>query len=504
MQRGLHLILLLLLLAACGGSDGAQPTATQEPEPANTPTLPASTATPSPPPATATSTATLPPTATPTTTATAPVVATATAAPLPATPVGDQLAWVIDELLNQPEAQAPEAVAERLSDAFLAQVPATDLLRIAADFRRSYGVTRFVGFVTTPTETEAIARVTTGSGARFMISISVETLAPHRITGLFISPDQGAQPTPTPAASWADIDSRLAERADWVNFLVAEVVDGSCVPLHDLDAARPLALGSAFKLYVLGTLAQQVAQGTHTWDEELAVRDDWKSLPSGVMQNEPAGTTHTLRYFAERMISISDNTATDHLLFHLGREQVEAMQAQMGHSAPHLNQPFLSTREMFVIKLVLSEDERARYVAADSSERRRILDEEISQLRVSEADATAWVTPRDIDTIEWFASAEDLCRAMATLHRMAGEPGLEPVLDILALNPGVQFDPQAWTYIGFKGGSEPGVLNLTWLLGRADGRWFVMTVGLNDPQTDIDANAVVALMQSAAGLLARE
>jgi len=54
---------------------------------------------------------------------------------------------------------------------------------------------------------------------------------------------------------------------------------------------------------------------------------------------------------ANRMISISDNTATDHLLLTVGREAVESIQAAMGHSAPGLNAPFITTRELFVLKV---------------------------------------------------------------------------------------------------------------------------------------------------------
>ena len=69
------------------------------------------------------------------------------------------------------------------------------------------------------------------------------------------------------------------------------------------------AIGSAFKLYVLGALARAVADGDATWQERLAIRDAWKSLPSGAMRDEPAGSAFTLRHYAEQMISVSDNTA---------------------------------------------------------------------------------------------------------------------------------------------------------------------------------------------------
>mgnify|MGYP006189150397 CR=1 FL=1 len=44
----------------------------------------------------------------------------------------------------------------------------------------------------------------------------------------------------------------------------------------------------------------------------------------------------------------------------------------------------------------------------------------------------------------------------------------------------------AWGYVGFKGGSEPGVLNYTWLLTDKQGRDWVLTLGWNNPAAVID------------------
>lgn len=492
-MRWLLALALLSVIAGCGGS--APPTPTP---PAPTPTRTAIAPTFTPTPVTPT------PAPTPTATARPTPTATATAPEIPDTPVGRRLAWVLETLLPDPASLSPDDVAPHFTQEFLAAVPAADLLALLADFRRTYGLPRLTGFIAPPGETQAIATVTTGSGARFTLSIAVEGAEPHRISGLFLSPDQGARPTPVPLADWGALDARLAGLAPQASFIAAELVDGACVPVHAVDAAQPLAIGSAFKLYVLGALAQQIAAGQARWEDELTVRDDLKSLPSGTMQDEPAGTTHTLRHVAEQMIAISDNTAADHLLAHLGRETVEASQASLGHSDPTLNQPFLSTRELFVLKLVFDDAAVGRYLAADTAERRRILAEEVAPLEPTIAQAAGWTSPRFIDTLEWFASTEDLCRAMAALHALAAQPGLEPVAAILAVNPGIPFDPRQWTYVGYKGGSEPGVLNLTWLLERADGRWFVLAITLNDPGRLIPEADAIDLARSAAALLAQE
>jgi hypothetical protein len=40
-------------------------------------------------------------------------------------------------------------------------------------------------------------------------------------------------------------------------------------------------------------------------------------------------------------------------------------------------------------------------------------------------------------------------------------------------------------------------------LQRADGRWFVLTAGLNDPKQPIDEHAAIQLLQATVELLAR-
>ncbi len=319
----------------------------------------------------------------------------------------------------------------------------------------------------------------------------------------------GLLPSPLPASlnpttsAWAGLDAGLTSLAPATNFLAAEIVDDQCQPVHAVTPNRRLALASTFKLYVLGELARQVAAGHARWDEELAIQDRLKSLPSGGMLYEPAGTRHTLRYFAERMIADSDNTATDHLIDYLGRERVEAAQVAFGHEAPEMNTPFLTTHELFAFKIAVSPERIDSYLAASDHDQRRILANEVDPIPLSETYWGDWVGPKRIESLEWFASATEICRALATLHTMSSEPGLEPIKAILSLNRGGALDPAIWPYAGFKGGYEAGVYNMTWLLQRADGRFFVLTAGFNDPVNYVDQGTVGALMLHAANLLAR-
>ncbi|MHC4976650.1 MAG: serine hydrolase, partial [Planctomycetota bacterium] len=53
----------------------------------------------------------------------------------------------------------------------------------------------------------------------------------------------------------------------------------------------------------------------------------------------------------------------------------------------------------------------------------------------------------------------------------------------------------------FKGGSEPGVVNLTLLLERHDGEIFTLSLTINDSETNPDLMAIVSLATRCAKML---
>lgn len=305
------------------------------------------------------------------------------------------------------------------------------------------------------------------------------------------------------ADDWAALGRSVDAIAPVSTLLAAEVTNGACRPIYARRSDREIAIASAFKLYVLGELARQVAASRAQWDEPLAISDRWKSKASGEMRYEPPGTTHSLRHFAERMMADSDNTATDHLIARLGRKNVEQMQSILGHDHPERNTPLLMTRELFALKTAADEAPIDAYLAAPDDEQRQFLDTQLAPLPVSPEGWGDWAGPERID-LEWFASADDLCDALARLSAMAEHPDLRALAAILGLNRGgALFDDRTWPYAGFKMGSEAGVYTLTWLLRRADGRQFVLTAGFNDPAAGIDQNAAWAVTDRAESLLAQ-
>jgi hypothetical protein len=99
--------------------------------------------------------------------------------------------------------------------------------------------------------------------------------------------------------------------------------------------------------------------------------------------------------------------------------------------------------------------------------------------------------PRALD-VEWFASPADLAKLFSHMRRTADPKAFE----IMAINPSATDAIKAnWAYIGYKGGSEPGVINLTWLLTDKTGRDWVLTAGWNNPAAVVDEGKFLALAQ---------
>lgn len=390
----------------------------------------------------------------------------------PATATGDQLAWVLDALIKRHGKLERAEIEAHFDASFLAKLPVEQTLKI---FEQMSPQLADLALVDASSDDEQLVAHVTAGGVKLRIQLSLAP-ATRKIAGLLIQRDVDTGPAPESFGEALRAAAALAPKAQ---LLVAALDRGACKPQQELAASEPLAIGSTFKLYVLVALADRILAGKAAWNDEIAVRDDWKSLPSGITQNEPPGTKRSLATLAERMISISDNTAADHLLYTLGRRTVEAAVRATGHKSPALDTPFLSTRELFVLKLGLKPDEVERYTRLPEPRRRDYLDKTLATRAPSIDIAGSWKTARWVDKIEWFASANDLCRTMAALWTRAQDPKTARVLDVLAKNPGLPIDTKVWPYVGFKGGSEPGVVNMTYLLRRDDDRWFVVTLGFN-------------------------
>lgn len=261
-------------------------------------------------------------------------------------------------------------------------------------------------------------------------------------------------------------------------------------------AGRPLAIGSAFKLFVLAELVRQVKSGERRWSDVVPLGRP--SLASGLLQDWPRGSPLTLHSLAALMISRSDNSAADTLLAVLGRDRVEALLPELGVAAPARNRPFLSTREAFVLKFG---DPKLldRWRAADEAGRRALLAGELAAVAAASLDRSRFTgRPIAIGEAEWFASPADLVRTLDWLRRNGDAAALE----LLAINPGVdRATARDFAYVGYKGGSEPGVVSMNFLLRSREGRWMAVSATWNDAAAPLDEARFIALMSRLVALM---
>ncbi|WP_168879823.1 serine hydrolase [Rhizobium sp. P28RR-XV] len=240
-------------------------------------------------------------------------------------------------------------------------------------------------------------------------------------------------------------------------------VDGK--PVLDEKSEKPLAVGSAFKLIILKAYEDAVKAGDIKRDQVVMLEDHDRSLPSGTLQVLSPGTPVTLEVLAQLMIKISDNTATDALLRILGRDKLETISPR--------NVPFMTTRELFQLIAPGAGDIRAQYKAGELQERRKILSS-LNSERLPEVNRIArFATWQDV---EWYLTAREICELLGELERT---PALDDSSQPL-------FEGMDWQHIGYKGGSEYGVLNLSAIGTTRQGHkvCVVVTANGNAPQAE--------------------
>jgi hypothetical protein len=178
---------------------------------------------------------------------------------------------------------------------------------------------------------------------------------------------------------------------------------------------------------------------------------------------------------------------------------VERLLPELGIAAPDKLRPLLTTREWALLKAGDGGALLQRWPAASEAERRALLAGPIAALKADQADLSKLIAvPNAIDTVEWFASTGDLVRVMDWLRRH----GDRETLGILAINPGIgRVQAEEFAYLGYKGGSETGVLNMTFLLRGKDGAWHAVSGTWNDPKQSVDEGRFQLLMSRAVALV---
>jgi beta-lactamase class A len=244
--------------------------------------------------------------------------------------------------------------------------------------------------------------------------------------------------------------------------------------LYEHNPHLPLAVGSAFKLAILAALDDAIEQGRLDWEQIVVLDPKWKSLPTGILQDWPNGSRVTIETLATLMISMSDNTATDALIDLVGREEI-------GTYIPS-TLVTLSTGELFRLKNPDNKHILETYRNASTIKRKNILDT-IGKFDLPDSNIFSG-NPIAID-IEWYMSTTQLANLIERLEH----------LDLLTVNPGLA-NVERWQRVAYKGGSEPGVLNLTTFLIDTEGNRYSVSVTVNDSDSPLPENDIISAYQT--------
>lgn len=404
-------------------------------------------------------------------------------------PAEAQLTWLLGAL--EPEgARDGKALSPHFTPAFLEQVPA-DKLAAIFDSQAEQGPFALT-CLDLRSEHMAVAYLHSDT-TDLAITLAANAAQPEQLETLFFQ--SMALPS---VESWEDFEQTLREVAPTVSFSAAELTSEGPRTVAAVDPTQSVAIASAFKLWVLLALAEEIEAGSRSWEDTLFIREDHRVLSSLALDEHADGEALTLEALAAAMIQLSDNTATDILIEALGRERVEAAMRSTGIAHPERNIPLLKLADFFSLKLLMTPEQRRAYFAADASGRRAMLD---AGLGWSPSAATlvlvmngGWKKPMGIDKAEWFATSHDMILTLAALEPFLDrDPILARVLQsqtAFALCPG-------WKYNGYKGGNEPGVYHAAFLLETDDGQRYAVSLGLNDPTQPIAEADFIGIVSAA-------
>jgi len=278
--------------------------------------------------------------------------------------------------------------------------------------------------------------------------------------------------------SWHDVDAVLSKTGARYSYQVAKVDDRRCERVAGTNTTQSLPLASIFKLYVLFAVSEAVKAGTLRWDDTVTITREAKAVGSSGFDKLPPGAEVSIRTAAQKMISNSDNMATDLLIGRLGSPAIERALVDAGHHDPASMTPFPTMHEMFSVGWG-EPDLREQWKHASQHGRAQLLQQTNS--RPYQPDPMRTHTPASGYGAEWYGSAEDICRVHAGLQ--GGAVGAAaPVRQIMSAIPGIDLDRDEWPYIGAKAGNLPGDLTFSWYAVDRAGQPWVVSLQMNWPR----------------------
>lgn len=163
----------------------------------------------------------------------------------------------------------------------------------------------------------------------------------------------------------AAFQNRIAAYADPSSVAVTFCALGGVSGGFDLNGDEPMVAASMIKLAILSDLFEKVQSGQCSLDQVLTVQP--VDVVGGAGTGIKAGQSFTIRELANRMISESDNTASNALLSLLGLDDVNEHARRMGYDQIWLDHRFMSTN--YKQDNLVSSDDLARILVdvADGS-----------------------------------------------------------------------------------------------------------------------------------------
>lgn len=174
---------------------------------------------------------------------------------------------------------------------------------------------------------------------------SVEEIAQEGISDVMGEPaDVAAEPTATPvdfSPLEAAFRDKIAAYADPSSVAVTFCAAGDVSGGFDLNGNKPMVAASMIKMAVLSDVFEKVQIGELSLDQMLTVQSI--DVVGGAGTGIKAGQVFTLRELANRMISNSDNTASNTIVELLGIDDINRHAARMGYEQTLLDHKFMST-----------------------------------------------------------------------------------------------------------------------------------------------------------------
>ncbi len=139
---------------------------------------------------------------------------------------------------------------------------------------------------------------------------------------------------PPPMAHLNSDVRKLARRTPGA--IALDVLDLNTGYTAGFNAARSMPAASTIKLPVMVEVFVQLESGRFDLARRVTLLGSDKDYGSGELCDAPAGTTYSVSQLLEKMIDISDNTATNMLIRLVGRRSINRRMNDLGLAHTHL------------------------------------------------------------------------------------------------------------------------------------------------------------------------